>query len=449
MSDNDDDDSSLYIPLKFRKTSYSLAVEKFKRINADVNDANDEKENDNDKVEDVDMVDNEDIKDNNIITQPKETLVEISMRLRKDEANKTEAQLKQIRDEQENLFLLKHVNDTRAPLIGIEQYAKGEKFENPLTKTWRPPKFYLDLNEAQRNIIREAWHISVEGDDVPPPIKNFKDMKLPIPILRGLMLKNITKPTPIQMQGLPIALSGRDMIGIAFTGSGKTLAFCLPMILFALEQELHLPVRRGEGPFSLSICPSRELAKQTWDVIKFFCDVLEKSNYPTLKALLCVGGYELQYKDIVNGCHMVVATTGRLLDMLNNKKKFNLDVCNLLILDEADRLVDFGFEDEIRQILSHFKSQRQTLLFSATMPTKIQDFAKSSLIKPVICNIGRAGAANLDVIQEVEYVKPEARVVYLLECLQKTAPPVLIFCSNNSDVYLFYEFLIIKWVILF
>ena len=120
-------------------------------------------------------------------------------------------------------------------------------------------------------------------------------------------------------------------------------------------------------------------------------------------------------------------------------------------MDEADRMIDMGFEEDVRSIMSHFKvstdhpglccptlmtfkQQRQTLLFSATMPRKIQDFAQQSLINPILVNVGRAGAANMDVIQEVEYVKQEAKMVYLLECLQKTPPPVIIFSDNKNEV---------------
>jgi len=115
-------------------------------------------------------------------------------------------------------------------------------------------------------------------------------------------------------------------------------------------------------------------------------------------------------------------------------------------LDEADRLIDLGFEEEIRKIFDFFASQRQTLMFSATMPRKIQNFASSALVKPVVVNVGRAGAANLDVIQEVEFVRQEAKIVYLLECLQKTSPPVLIFCENKGDVDDIHEYLLLKGV---
>jgi len=131
---------------------------------------------------------------------------------------------------------------------------------------------------------------------------------------------------------------------------------------------------------------------------------------------------------------------------LLNKKIMNLDVCRYLCLDEADRMIDMGFEDDVRTIFSYFKGQRQTLLFSATMPKKIQNFARSALVQPVTVNVGRAGAASLNIVQEVEYVKTEEKVVYLLECLQKTAPPVLVFAEKKADVDDIHEYLLLKGV---
>ena len=105
-----------------------------------------------------------------------------------------------------------------------------------------------------------------------------------------------------------------------------------------------------------------------------------------------------------------------------------------LCLDEADRMIDMGFEDDVREIFSYFKGQRQTLLFSATMPKKIQNFARSALVQPITVNVGRAGAASLNIIQEVEYVRMDEKIVYRLECLQKTGPPVLIFAERVNRV---------------
>jgi ATP-dependent RNA helicase DDX41 len=360
-------------------------------------------------------------------------------------ANNPDLEKKQ-QEKREEQELIKSF-DVFVPLQPVKDRAKDIKYTQPIKTGWRPPAHVRNMSEAEMNAIRKEWHIIVGGDDIPPPCKSFKDMRFPKPILEALKEKGIMRPTPIQVQGMPVILSGRDMIGIAFTGSGKTLVFSLPLVMFALEEEKKTPIVRGEGPFGLIICPSRELAKQTYEVIQHYVGKLHQAGFPNLRSLLCIGGISMrdQEQEIRNGVHMVIATPGRLLDMLN-KKKFTLNLCRYLVLDEADRLIDLGFEEDIRNIMDHFTSQRQTLLFSATMPRKIQNFAKSALVCPVEVNVGRAGAANLDVFQEVEYVKEEAKIVYLLECLQKTPPPVLIFCESKSDVDDIHEYLLLKGV---
>ncbi|WJX86566.1 DEAD-box ATP-dependent RNA helicase 35 [Trifolium repens] len=302
-------------------------------------------------------------------------------------------------------------------LKSVRELAKGITYTEPLPTGWKPPLYIRRMSKKDCELMRKQWHIIVDGEEIPPPIKNFKDMRFPDPILKMLKTK------------------------------GKTLVFVLPMIMMAMQEETMMPIVPGEGPFGLIICPSRELARQTYEVIEQFLLPLKEAGYPELRPLLCIGGIDMrsQLEIVKKGVHIVVATPGRLKDMLA-KKKMNLDNCRYLTLDEADRLVDLGFEDDIREVFDHFKAQRQTLLFSATMPTKIQNFARSALVKPIIVNVGRAGAANLDVIQEVEYVKQEAKIVYLLECLQKTPPPVLIFCENKADVDDIHEYLLLKGV---
>ncbi|XP_021755753.1 DEAD-box ATP-dependent RNA helicase 35-like [Chenopodium quinoa] len=342
--------------------------------------------------------------------------------------------------------MIENLSDKKS-LMSVRELAKGITYTEPLWTGWKPPLAIRRMSKKQCDTIRKQWHIIVDGDDPPPPIKTFKEMRFPEPVLEELKSKGIFQPTPIQVQGLPVILSGRDMIGIAFTGSGKTLVFVLPLIMLALQEEEMMPLEHGEGPFGLVVCPSRELARQTYEVVEQFLIPLKKAGWPELRPLLCIGGVDMKSQlDVVKqGVHIVVATPGRLKDMLA-KKKMNLDNCRYLCLDEADRLVDLGFEDDIREVFDHFKAQRQTVLFSATMPTKIQNFARSALVKPIVVNVGRAGAANLDVIQEVEYVKQEAKIVYLLECLQKTPPPVLIFCENKADVDDIHEYLLLKGV---
>ncbi|KAI0085390.1 P-loop containing nucleoside triphosphate hydrolase protein [Irpex rosettiformis] len=337
---------------------------------------------------------------------------------------------------------------SRRKLASDLELAKGVQYTEPMKTSWKPPRFIQERSDEEHRRLREKYHILVEGDNIPPPIENFTDMKVPEPFVKFLKSKRITTPTPIQLQGIPTAFAGRDMIGIAFTGSGKTLAFCLPLIMFALEEETRLPFTRGEGPVGVILCPSRELASQTYEnVLTWTAALSTGGRYPQLNTLLCIGGISMgEQSHVLNkGLHVVVATPGRLIDMLE-KKKFTFDNCKYLCMDEADRMIDLGFEDDVRNIMSFFRHQRQTLLFSATMPRKIQDFAQQSLVKPILVNVGRAGAANLDVLQVVEYVKQEAKMVYLLECLQKTPPPVIIFSENKNEVDDIQEYLLLKGV---
>lgn len=335
----------------------------------------------------------------------------------------------------------------RKQLASAAELAKGVVYTKPMKTNWRPLPRHRKLTQEEAADLRKLWHIIVEGEDVPPPIFTFKAMRFPKPVLKYLKSKNISEPSPIQLQGLPVALGGRDMIGIASTGTGKTLAFSLPLVMLAVEEESRMQLVQGEGPIGLIVCPSRELARQTYEGLLSIAKVFTGDGYPELRAILAIGGISMQEQNhtLNKGVHMVVATPGRLQDMLK-RKRINLDLCRYMCMDEADRMIDVGFEEEVRNIMSYFKYQRQTVLFSATMPKKIQDFARSSLVKPVLVNVSRAGAANMDIIQEVEYVKPEMRIVYLLECLQKTPPPVVIFAENKNDVDDILEYLLLKGV---
>lgn len=190
------------------------------------------------------------------------------------EAKKISAVEKQLREEEK---ILESVAEKTA-LMGVAELAKGIQYEDPIETSWTPPRYLMTLPEHKRQRIRDKLHILVDGENVPVPIKSFKEMKFPKAILGGLDKKKIKKPTPIQVQGIPAVLSGRDLIGIAFTGSGKTLVFVLPIIMFSLEQEVRMPFVRNEGPYGLIICPSRELAKQTHEIIQVYdwdCMILD------------------------------------------------------------------------------------------------------------------------------------------------------------------------------
>lgn len=301
---------------------------------------------------------------------------------------------------------------------------------------------------------RERHDILIEvppGSSLPPMMTRFSQMRLPHSLIDFLRHeRKITRPTPIQMQSIPAALSGRDIIGIAYTGSGKSLVFTLPLVLFSLEAEMSLRFEPGEGPVGLIVVPSRELAKQLFDQIEQMTQYLARKDYPHLRSLLCIGGTSThdQASQMERfGAHLVIATPGRLIDLLE-KGIMSLAACRHFCLDEADRMVDLGFEAELNKIVSFFPADRprQTLLFSATMPSYIRDFARNTLVDPVFINVGRAGAASKSVAQEVEWVPLDGRPTALLEALQKTAPPVLIFSQSKWEVNDVQEFLLRKGV---
>ncbi|KAK3218414.1 hypothetical protein Dsin_012384 [Dipteronia sinensis] len=148
---------------------------------------------------------------------------------------------------QQEKEMIEHLSDKKT-LMSVRELAKGITCTDPLLTGWKPPLPIRRMSNKACDLIRKQWHIIVVGEDIPPPIKNFKDMRFPEPILKMLKVKGIVQPTPIQVQGLPVILSGRDMIGIAFTCSGKTLVFVLPMIMIALQEEMMIPIIPGEGP---------------------------------------------------------------------------------------------------------------------------------------------------------------------------------------------------------
>lgn len=429
LVEKDDEEYETYVPLKQRLQNSKDGNDRIKERAM-----SDESENEGDQA-----------------NVKQKSLLDIAEELKQSQKNIDQKTLKQIKQRDSELLLLKEANQVQNnALQSNEEIAQGTRYTERLLTSWTAPSYIRSMSKQENDLIRKKWHIIVEGSDCPPPVKSFREMKFPSCVLEALEKKGITRPTPIQVQGCPALLTGRDLIGIAFTGSGKTLTFALPMIMMCLEEELNMPIEPTEGPLGLVLCPSRELARQTYEVVEHFCGIInsDRNLRVQLRSTLCIGGEDKrqQVEPIYRrGVHIVVATPGRLNDLLN-QNKLNLDICKYLVLDEADRMLDLGFDEEVHNIINKFKRQRQTVLFSATMPQKFQDFARNTLVDPLVVNVGRAGAANLDVIQEVEYVKQEAKIVYLLECLQKTAPPVIIFCERKGDVDEIQEYLLLKGV---
>ncbi|GAA5998748.1 uncharacterized protein JCM10292_007204 [Rhodotorula paludigena] len=437
-----DDDAPVYVPLKQRRNQL---VAKLAAKGGGATAAAEKRKHEEEEDERRERERLED--DARRKKREQQTLLMEAQEVKRLKAIEEAAKSEQQKREEEEAKILLAQEAARKQLAGAEELAKGIVYTERMKTSWRPPHYIRDKPQAEHDAVRDKFHILVSGDEVPPPIPNFRDMKLPKPLLDYLKKKKIEAPTPIQLQGIPVAFSGRDMIGIAFTGSGKTLAFSLPLLMFSLEEEKRMPFVQGEGPVGIIMCPSRELARQTYEGLQEMARLMEQGGFPQVRSLLCIGGINMseQSQVLSQGFHMVVATPGRLQDMLE-KRKFTLNACKFLCMDEADRMIDMGFEEDVRNIMSFFKHQRQTLLFSATMPKRIQDFAQSALVQPIVVNVGRAGAASLNIIQEVEYVKQEAKMVYLLECLQKTAPPVIIFSDNKNEVDDIQEYLLLKGV---
>ena len=138
----------------------------------------------------------------------------------------TDQERQEMARKEEEARILKEASQVQTnALQAASEVASGKIYSKPMPSTWTVPRYLLEQGEDEWTKICQQWHMEVEGIDIPPPMKRFKDMKFPAPILKSLVAKNIQRPTPIQMQGLPVALAGRDMVGIAFTGSGKTLTF--------------------------------------------------------------------------------------------------------------------------------------------------------------------------------------------------------------------------------
>ncbi|XP_034611611.1 ATP-dependent RNA helicase DDX42 isoform X1 [Trachemys scripta elegans] len=242
--------------------------------------------------------------------------------------------------------------------------------------------------------LRHKLNLRVSGAAPPRPGSSFAHFGFDEQLMHQIRKSEYTQPTPIQCQGVPVALSGRDMIGIAKTGSGKTAAFIWPMLIHIMDQKELEP---GDGPIAVIVCPTRELCQQIHAECKRF------GKAYNLRSVAVYGGGSMweQAKALQEGAEIVVCTPGRLIDHVK-KKATNLQRVSYLVFDEADRMFDMGFEYQVRSVASHVRPDRQTLLFSATFRKKIEKLARDILIDPIRVVQGDIGEANEDVTQIVE-----------------------------------------------
>ncbi|MBD3663410.1 DEAD/DEAH box helicase [Sulfitobacter aestuariivivens] len=238
---------------------------------------------------------------------------------------------------------------------------------------------------------------------------DFTMMDLPPKLVARLTQMGIKDPTPIQKQAIPHALNGRDVMGLAQTGTGKTAAFGVPLVAQMLEMEGRPAPRTVRG---LVLAPTRELAQQIMENLRGYCQ-----DTP-LKALMVVGGQNInpQIKRLERGTDLLVATPGRLLDLLD-RKAVRLDQTTFLVLDEADQMLDMGFIHDLRKISALIPKERQTMLFSATMPKLMNEIANSYLDRPIRVEVTPPGKAADKVTQELHFIAKAEKTNLLIELL--------------------------------
>ncbi|XP_076024523.1 putative ATP-dependent RNA helicase DDX46 [Genypterus blacodes] len=279
--------------------------------------------------------------------------------------------------------------------------------------------FYVEVPELAKmtpeevNSYRlELEGITVKGKGCPKPIKTWVQCGVSMKILNALKKHSYEKPTPIQAQAIPAVMSGRDLIGIAKTGSGKTIAFLLPMFRHIMDQR---PLEESEGPISMIMTPTRELALQITKECKKFSKPLG------LRAVCVYGGTGIseQIAELKRGAEIIVCTPGRMIDMLgaNSGRVTNLRRCTYVVLDEADRMFDMGFEPQVMRIVDNVRPDRQTVMFSATFPRAMEALARRILQKPIEVQVGGRSVVCSDVEQHVLVIEEDKKFLKLLEIL--------------------------------
>ncbi|KAJ0806582.1 putative RNA helicase [Helianthus annuus] len=261
--------------------------------------------------------------------------------------------------------------------------------------------------------------VETSGDNVPPPVNTFAEIDLGEALNLNIRRCKYVKPTPVQRHAIPISLGGRDLMACAQTGSGKTAAFCFPIISGIMRGQFgqrasRMP--RTACPLALILSPTRELSCQIHEEAKKFA-------YQTgVRVVVAYGGAPInqQLRELERGVDILVATPGRLVDLLE-RARVSLQYIRYLALDEADRMLDMGFEPQIRKIVQQMDMPppgvRQTMLFSATFPKEIQRLASDFLANYIFLAVGRVGSSTDLIVQRVEYVQESDKRSHLMDLL--------------------------------
>lgn len=257
-----------------------------------------------------------------------------------------------------------------------------------------------------------------EKKDKLKPIESFHELTLPSQLARTLTAMKFITPTPVQAAALPVAFAGHDILATAQTGTGKTAAFGLPLISL---------IASGRRRQALILAPTRELAAQIHGVLSQLGEGLN------CRGTLVVGGesYHRQADELSRNAHFIVATPGRLNDHLS-ERRLNLSNVDMLVLDEVDRMLDMGFAPQIRQIMRYVSKNRQTLLFSATMPQEILALANALMHEPVRISIGPVATAIAQVTETMIETSQEGKLSICLREIEGRDGKILVFARTKS-----------------
>ncbi|KAI5169888.1 ATP-dependent RNA helicase DDX5/DBP2 [Pancytospora epiphaga] len=319
---------------------------------------------------------------------------------------------------------------------------RDDDFE-PIRKENEPvdfeKNFYVPtktLNQEEAEQLRKKASMRLVGSDINLPVTDFESLGFPQSVVDSFKNKGYKEPTPIQAQGWPMALSGRDMVGIADTGSGKTISFVLPALIHAAAQK---PLRERDGPIVLILAPTRELCNQIEEV------VAEYASFFNMRSVAVFGGASIvpQKKAIVRGTEILVATPGRLID-LHEQGFCPLGRVTFLVLDEADRMLDMGFEPQLQQIIPKTHPNRQTLMWSATWPREVRRLAADFMKDFIQVTIGDDSLkANAKITQKVEVVHWQDKKDKLLDYLKnRNSDKIIVFCNMKRTCDVIESFLI-------
>ncbi|KAL4804222.1 hypothetical protein BDV18DRAFT_153194 [Aspergillus unguis] len=344
-------------------------------------------------------------------------------------------------------------------ILEMERRRKEESTRNQLDKHWSEKKLE-HMRERDWRIFKEDFNIATKGGSVPNPMRSWDEANLPKRLMELVDRVGYKEPTPIQRAAIPIAMQSRDLIGVAVTGSGKTAAFLLPLLCYIAELPRidEFEWRKADGPYAIVLAPTRELAQQIEIEAKKFTQPLG------FNVVSIVGGHSLEEQaySLRDGAEIIIATPGRLVDCIE-RRMLVLSQCCYVIMDEADRMIDLGFEDPVNKILDalpvtnekpdteeaedssamsrHIGSKdryRQTMMYTATMPTAVERIARKYLRRPAIVTIGSAGEAVDTVEQRVEMIPGEDKRKKRLGDILSSGdfrPPIIVFVNikRNCD----------------